>query len=149
MLEPDDGTRLTEGPALVQRIADPAPQKDLAPEAGSIDRYRLQEWLTFIGTELHKQFSPLTNPSMPSEAKALFRDKIMARLAYVNQHLAERDYLLGATFSVADGYLYTVLRWARSLSMDISHLANVVAFMARVSARPAVQQAMKAEGLAA
>jgi glutathione S-transferase len=96
---------------------------------------------------MHKQFSPLFNPGMPEEAKALFRQKILERLAYVDQHLAERDYVLGSRFSVADAYLYTVTRWTAPLKLDISRFANLCAFMARMAARPAVQQAVKAEGL--
>ena len=130
----------------MQWIADQVPGKKLAPAAGTMQRYRLQEWLTFIGTEIHKQFSPLFNPAMPEEAKVLFRQKILERLAYVDRHLATHDYLLG-DFTVADGYLYTVSRWAVALKLDLSGLDNVKAFMARMSARPAVQQALKAEGL--
>jgi glutathione S-transferase len=147
LLELDDGTRLAEGPAIVQFIADQAPDKQLAPAAGTLQRYRLQEWLTFIGTEIHKQFSPLFSPAMPEEAKAMFRQKVQDRLAYVDRQLAGRDYLLGDKFSVADGYLYTVTRWAAPLKLDISGLSNLNAFMARMGARPAVQQALKAEGL--
>jgi glutathione S-transferase len=147
LLEFDDGTRLAEGPAIVQWIADQVPGKELAPRAGTMERYRLQEWLTFIGTEIHKQFSPLFNPAMPEEAKALFRQKVLDRLAYVDGQLAERDYLLGSRFSVADGYLYTVTRWTAPLKLDISGFANLGAFMARMAARPAVQQALKAEGV--
>ena len=149
LLEFDDGTRLSEGPAIVQWIADQAPEKQLAPTPDSIDRYRLQEWLSFIGTELHKQVSPLVNPAMPEAAKALFRQKFVQRLTFVDRHLADRDHLLGARFSVADGYLYTVARWSAPLELDISHLTNLVAFMARVGARPAVQRALQAEGLSA
>ncbi|WP_280155054.1 glutathione transferase GstA [Piscinibacter sp. XHJ-5] len=146
LLEFDDGTRLAEGPAIVQWIADQVPEKKLAPPAGTMARYRLQEWLTFIGTEIHKQFSPLFNPEMPEEAKPLFRRKVLDRLAYVDQHLAGHDYLLG-DFTVADSYLYTVTRWSTPLKLDISGLVNLNAFMARMSARPAVQQALKADGL--
>jgi len=131
----------------VQWVADQVPDKQLAPRAGTMERYRLQEWLTFIGTEIHKQFSPLFHPAMPEEAKALFREKILVRLAYVDQHLVERDYLMGGRFSVADGYLYTVTRWAAPLKLDIAGFANLRAFMSRMAARPAVQQALKAEGL--
>jgi glutathione S-transferase len=148
LLEFDDGTRLTEGPAIVQWIADQVPDKKLAPPAGTMERYRLQEWLTFIGTEIHKQFSPLFNAAMPEEAKALFRQKILDRLAHVDRHLASHDYLLG-DFSVADPYLFTVTRWATPMKLDISGLANLQSFMARMNARPAVQQALKAEGLSA
>lgn len=147
LLELDDGTRLAEGPAIVQWIADQVPGKQLAPAAGTPERYRLQEWLTFIGTEIHKQFSPLFHPAMPEEAKALFRAKILDRLAWVDRHLADREYLLGSRFSVADGYLYTVARWAVLLKMDIDGLAHLGAFMACMSARPAVQRALRAEGL--
>jgi len=146
LLEFDDGTRLAEGPAIVQWIADQAPEKRLAPPAGTMERYRAQEWLTFIGTEIHKQFSPLFNPALPREAKPLFRQKVLDRLAYVDRQLAGRDYLLGH-FTVADGYLYTVTRWAAPLELDISGLSNLVSFMARMNSRPAVQQALKAEGL--
>jgi glutathione S-transferase len=147
LLELDDGTRLAEGPAIVQWIADQVPEKQLAPAAGTMERYRLQEWLTFIGTEIHKQFSPLFNPAMPEEAKALFRQKVLDRLGYVDGQLAGRDYLLGGSFSVADGYLYTVTRWTAPLKLDISNLDNLAAFMARMAARPGVQRAQKAEGL--
>ena len=147
LLELDDGTRLREGPAIVQYIADQVPERKLAPAAGTLERTRLQEWLTFIGTEIHKQFSPLFHPAMPEEAKALFRQKILDRLSYVDRHLDGRDYLLGGHFTVADGYLYTVTRWAAPLKLDISGFAHLRAFMARMSARPAVQQALKAEGL--
>ena len=147
LLELDDGTRLAEGPAIVQWIADQVPGKQLAPAAGTPERYRLQEWLTFIGTEIHKQFSPLFHPAMPEEAKPLFRAKILDRLAWVDRHLADREYLLGSRFSVADGYLYTVARWAVLLKMDIDGLAHLGAFMACMSARPAVQRALRAEGL--
>jgi glutathione S-transferase len=146
LLEFDDGTRLSEGPAIVQWIADQVPDKQLAPRAGTMERYRLQEWLTFIGTEIHKTFSPLFNPAMPEEAKAMARQKVLERLAYVDQQLAGRDYLLG-TFSVADAYLYTVTRWAAPMKLDISGLSNLGAFMTRMAARPAVQKAIRAEGL--
>jgi glutathione S-transferase len=146
LLELDDGTRLAEGPAIVQWIADQVPEKQLAPPAGTMERYRLQEWLSFIGTEIHKQFSPLFNPAMPEEAKPVFRQKIVERLAFVDRHLAQHDYLLGSRFSVADGYLFTVTRWTAPLKIDVGGLARLAAFMGRVSARPAVQQALKAEG---
>jgi glutathione S-transferase len=146
LLEFDDGTRMAEGPAIVQWVADQVPEKRLAPPNGSMERYRLQEWLTFIGTEIHKQFSPLFNPALPEEAKPLFRQKILDRLAYVNQQLAVREYLLG-DFTVADGYLYTVARWTTPLKIDIASFERLNAFMARMKARPAVQRALMAEGL--
>jgi glutathione S-transferase len=147
MLELDDGTRLREGPAIVQYIADQAPAKNLAPANGTLPRYRLQEWLTFIGTEIHKSFSPLFNPGMPDEGKKIYRDRIVSRLEFVDKELAGKDYVMGDTFSVADAYLYTVTRWTKPMAIDISGLKNLSAHFARVEARPAVQEALKFEKL--
>lgn len=147
MLELDDGTRLREGPAIVQYIADQAPLKNLAPANGTLARYRLQEWLTFIGTELHKGFSPLFNPATPEEYKTIARDKLLSRLQWVDGQLESKEWLLGEHFSVADGYLFTVCNWGKVVGVDLSALQNLQAYLARVAARPAVQAAMKAEGL--
>jgi len=147
LLELDDGQRLAEGPAIVQYIADKVPEKKLVPAWGTMERYRAMEWLTFIGTEIHKSFSPLFNPAMPEEAKALSRQKVLDRLKWVDGQLAGKDYLMGATFTVADAYLFTVSRWSPFVGVDITGLANLNAFIARVNARPAVQEALKAEGL--
>ncbi|EYC51908.1 glutathione S-transferase [Hylemonella gracilis str. Niagara R] len=146
-LQLDSGEVLTEGPAVVQYLADQKPEKKLVPANGTMERYRLQSWLTFIGTEVHKSFSPLFNPAMPEEAKAIARANLERRLGWVNQQLAGKDYLMGADFTVADAYLYTVANWARLVKFDISALTNLTAYMARVAARPAVQAALKAEGL--
>ena len=148
LLELDDGTRLREGPAIVQYIADLAPNKNLAPANGTLQRYRLQEWLTFIGTEIHKTFSPLFNPATPDETKTMSRDKLASRLKWVDGQLEGKDYLMGEHFSVADGYLFTVTNWAKPTGVDISGLSNLLAYRERVAARPGVQAAMKAEGLA-
>jgi len=148
LLELDDGTRLREGPAIVQYIADLAPTKNLAPANGTMQRYRLQEWLTFIGTEIHKSFSPLFNPGMPEDGKAISKTKLRSRYEWLDSQLADKDYLMGDTFSVADGYLFTVTNWAKPTGVDISDLAKLNAWHARVGARPAVQEALKAEGLA-
>jgi glutathione S-transferase len=147
LLELDDGTRLREGPAIVQYIADQVPGKNLAPPNGTLPRYRLQEWLTFIGTEIHKTFSPLFQPAMPEDAKKIFRDRLMARFQWVDGQLAGRNYLMGDAFTVADGYLYVVTRWAKPMNIDLSTLTNLMAHHQRVGARPAVQEALKAEGL--
>lgn len=147
MLELDDGTRLREGPAIVQYIADQAPTKNLAPAAGTLQRYRLQEWLTFVGTEIHKGFSPLFNPATPEEYKTIAKDKLASRLNWLDGQLADKQYLMGDHFTVADGYLFTVTNWAKPTGVDISGLANLNAWRERVAARPAVQTAMKAEGL--
>jgi glutathione S-transferase len=147
VLELDDGTRITEGPAIVQYIADKVPAKKLAPAAGTMERTKLQSWLNFITSELHKGFSPLFNPSMPEEAKAIFRERLAARFAYLDKHFAGNDYLMGKDFSVADAYLFVVSNWASRVNVDLAPYANVLAYRKRVGARPAVQEAMKAEGL--
>jgi glutathione S-transferase len=147
MLELDDGTRLREGPAIVQYIADLAPTKNLAPAAGTLSRYRLQEWLTFIGTEIHKTYSPFFNPAMPDEAKAVFKSKLQSRYEWLDRELAGKEYLMGDHFTVADGYLFTVTNWAKPVGIDLSPYPNVQAWHARVGARPKVQEALKAEGL--
>ena len=146
-LELDDGTRLTEGPAILQYLADQVPEKKLAPPAGTMARYRLQEWLNFVTSELHKGFSPLFNPAMPDEAKKIFRERLASRFAHLDKHLASNDYLMGKDFSVADAYLFVVSNWAARVDVDLAPYANVLAYRKRVGARPAVQAAMKAEGL--
>ncbi|HSV59332.1 MAG TPA: glutathione transferase GstA [Variovorax sp.] len=148
LLELDDGTRLREGPAIVQYIADLVPTKNLAPANGTLQRYRLQEWLTFIGTEIHKTFSPLFQPATPEDYKPLAKEKLASRLKWVDGQLESKQYLMGDHFSVADGYLFTVTNWAKPTGVDISGLSNLLAWRERVAARPAVQAAMKAEGLA-
>jgi glutathione S-transferase len=141
----DDGGLLTEGPAIVQYIADLAPAAGLAAPNGTLDRYRLQEWLTFIGTELHKNFSPLFRPTTPDEYKKIVRETLAAKLAYVNGHLAKQQFLLGDHFTVADGYLFVITLWAGKLGVDLP--ANVASFKERVMTRPKVKQAMQEEGL--
>jgi glutathione S-transferase len=146
-LELDDGSRLTEGPAIVQYLADRVPQKQLAPAHGTMERYRLQEWLNFITSEIHKQFSPLFDPSMPDEAKAKFRDKLAGRFDWIVKQLGDRPYLMGSTYSVADAYLFTVLNWSKWTGIDMSRWPVLQEYVARIAARPEVQTAMKEEGL--
>jgi glutathione S-transferase len=143
----DSGDVLTEGPAIVQYLADKAPEKQLAPAAGTMERYHLIEWLNFISTELHKSFSPLFKPNTPEETKQAYRDLIAARINIVEKQLQGRDYLTGNQFSVADAYLFTVLNWARPMKIELGQWPAVQAYMQRVAARPAVHAAMKAEGL--
>jgi glutathione S-transferase len=147
MLELDDGTRLREGPAIVQYVADQVPNKNLAPANGTLPRYRLQEWLTFIGTEIHKSFSPLFNPNMPEDGKKIYRERLANRFAFVDKELAGKQYLMGDHFTVADAYLYTVTRWAKPMAIDLGAYPNLVAHNERVNARPAVQEALKVEKL--
>lgn len=148
LLELDDGTQLREGPAILQYIADQAPLKNLAPPSGTLPRYRLQEWLNFIATELHRSFSPLFNAAMPEEGKQIYRDRLSRRYEWLDGQLSGRDYLMGDHFTVADGYLFTVTRWAKAMDIDISRRAHVLAHHEKVAARTAVQEALKAEGLA-
>jgi glutathione S-transferase len=143
----DSGEVVTEGPVIVQVIADKAAAKSLAPARDTAERYKLQEWLNFITAELHKNFSPLFSPVLAEDAKSFFRDRLMAKLKYIDSQLAGRDYLMGKQFTVADGYLYVMLRWADGHKMDLSGLPNLMAFKARVAARPKVQEALKKEGL--
>jgi glutathione S-transferase len=143
----DSGEIVTEGPVIVQMIADKAPGKNLAPARDSAERYKLLEWLNFITTELHKTFSPLFNPAIPDEVKNVFRERLMGKFRYLDAQLAGRDYLMGKQFSVADGYLYTMLRWADGHKFDLTGLKNLMAFKERVHARPKVQEALTKEGL--
>ena len=147
LLELDDGQRLTEGPAIVQYIADKVPAKNLAPANGTFERYRLQEWLNFTTSEIHKTYSPLFNPAVPEEYKTMAKAKLVDRYRWVDAQLEGKSFLLGDSFSVADAYLFTVTNWAKHVGVDISGFKNLGAFMGRVAARPAVQEAMKAEGL--
>ncbi len=146
-LKLDDGSVLTEGPAIVQLIADKAKAGQLAPANGTMERYRLQEWLNYISTDLHKSFGPLFAPTLGDDAKNFFRERIAKHLGQVDRQLAGKDYLLGAQFSVADGYLFVILTWCDRMKIDLSGYPSLVAFKTRVAARPAVQQAMEQEGL--
>src|ERR1700737_1281895 len=143
----DNGEVMTEGPVIVQMIADRAAAKNLAPASGSPERYRLQEWLNFITTELHKNFSPLFNPAIPDEVKTFFKDRIMGKFKYADSRLAGQDYLMGKQFTVADGYLFVMLKWAERTGMDLSAFKNLMTFKDRVGGRPNVQAALKMEGL--
>ena len=143
----DNGELVTEGPVIVQMIADKASARNLAPARDSAERYKLLEWLNFITGELHKNFSPLFNPTIPDEVKNFFKDRIMGKFKYTDSQLAGHDYLMGKQFTVADGYLYTMLRWADGNKLDLSGLKNLMAYKARVAARPKVQEALTKEGL--
>jgi glutathione S-transferase len=143
----DSGELVTEGPVIVQMIADKAAAKNLAPARDSTDRYKLLEWLNFITAELHKNFGPMFSPVLADEAKAFFKDRVMGKFKYVDSQLAGRDYLMGSQFTVADGYLFTMLSWAERMKFDLSEMPNLVAYKARVGARPKVQEALTKEGL--
>jgi glutathione S-transferase len=132
----DSGELITEGPVIVQMIADKVPAKNLAPSRDSVERYKLQEWLTYINGELHKNIGPLFNPALSDEAKAIFKDRAMGKFKYLDGQLAGRDYLMGKQFTVADGYLFVMLNWAERMKFDLSGLSNLMAYKARVAARP-------------
>lgn len=141
----DSGDVITEGPAIVQYLADLKPEKKLAPANGTIERTHLQTWLNFISTELHKGMSPLFNPAFSDEVKAVFSEKLFTRFNYINTVLGKQDYLLGSAFSVADAYLFTVLNWCKGLKIDLAQWPALAAFVARIASRPAVQQAIQEE----
>ncbi len=143
-----NGELLTEGPAITQYVADSVGATSLAPKAGTLERARVNEWLTFIGTEIHKCFSPLFNPANDDAAKKPWKDKLADRFALVEKTLADgRPYLTGENFTIADAYLFTVTNWSGNVSVDLSAFPKLNAYQARVLARPHTQAAMKAEGL--
>ena len=143
----DSGELVTEGPVIVQMIADKAADKNLAPSRDHADRYKLQAWLTYINSELHKNLGPQFAPALSDDAKAFFKDRVMGKFKYVDGELAGKDYLMGKQFSVADGYMFTMLSWAERMKWDLAHLSNLMAYKARVGARPKVQEALTKEGL--
>lgn len=146
-LELDDGEVLTEGPAIVQYVADLAPEKKLIPPAGTLARARVQEWLNFIGTELHKNFTPLFNPASTDDIRNAAQANIARRLPIAATALDAHPYLIGDSFSVADAYLFTVLSWTGFVKVDIAPWPSLAAFVERMKARPGVQAALAAEGL--
>jgi glutathione S-transferase len=147
LLELDDGQRLSEGPVIMQYVADQVPASGLAPPAGTMARYRLMEWLNFITSELHKGFSPLFNPATPEDYKAIARARLVERLRWVDGQLEGKTWLMGDTYTVADAYLFVVAGWSKYAGVDISGDSHLQAYLARVAARPAVQAALQAEGL--
>jgi len=145
-LQLDSGEVITEGPVIMQIIADKA-GKGLAPARDSLERYKLLEWLNFVTSELHKNFGPMFAPALNDEAKAFFKDRVMGKFRYLDSQLAGRDYLMGKQFTVVDGYLFTILTWAERMKFDLSDMPNLLAYKARVAARPKVQEALTKEGL--
>ena len=141
----DDGDLLTEGPAIVQYLADRDPEKGLVPKAGTRERYHCQEWLNYISTEIHKSFSPLFHKTDPEENKVKAREGLAKKFKFISGELKTRSFLMGESFSVADAYLFTVLRWGRAMKVEIPE--NVETYFQRVAARPAVQTSLKEEGL--
>jgi glutathione S-transferase len=143
----DDGTLLTEGPAIVQYLADRNPDAGLAPANGTIERYRLQEWLNFLTSEIHKSFSPLFNPAAAEGWKQAARDNITRRFDWIAERLGPNAYLMGERFTVADAYLFTLLNWCQWTGVDLARWPALRDYHARVAARPKVQEALRAEGL--
>lgn len=142
-----DGQLLTEGPIICQYLADQANNTQLMPTSGTLARYRVMEWQNYITSELHKSFSPLFNPNAGAETKALFAEQLKNRYTWLSSKLEQSAYLTGDDFTAADAYLFVVTNWAKFVGLDLSHLSALQAFMQRVAARPAVQMALKAEGL--
>ncbi len=146
-LKLENGEVLTEGVAIMQFLADQKPDLGLAPKAGTMERYRLVEWLNFISTEVHKTFSPLWRPDTPEQTKQAQKDSLAKRFDYLSQQLQDKQYLMGNQFTVADAYLFTVLNWTNPLKFDLSKWPVLQAYIGRVATRPAVQETLKAEGL--
>lgn len=143
----DNGQVLTEGTAIMPFIADQSKGAKIAPAAGTLARARLQEWLGYVNSEVHKSFGPLFNPAATDEVKKTAVENITKKLDFLEKALAGREYLLDDGYSVADGYLFTILGWTRFVKIDLSKWPALSAYAARIGARPAVQAAMKAEGL--
>jgi glutathione S-transferase len=146
-LELDNGEILTEGPAIVQYLADQKPEAGLAPKPGTFARYRLQEWLNFLTSEVHKQFSPLFKPNTPEDYKPIAKQNIATRFDWLDKQLGDREHLMGKQFTVADAYLFVLLGWTKPTQIDLAKWPNLAAFHKRVGARPKVQDALRAEGL--
>lgn len=144
----DDGEVVTEGPVILQYLADAHPQAGVGPTGNGAERRRYLEWLNFTTSELHKGVGALWNKQLPGEAKAVMKAGLARKLAYLDQHLAKHAYVAGDRFTLADGYVYTILRWTGPLEVDLQPYANIRAFMDRVAARPKVKEALAAEGLA-
>ena len=147
VLELEDGDRLSEGPIVAQYIADKAKNTSLMPAAGTKARYRVLEWQNYVTSELHKSFTPLFNPAVNAEAKSVLADNLKKKYQWVSTQLEGRQYLTGDTFTAADAYLFTVTCWAKYVNLDLSDLDNLQKYLSRVAARPAVKEAMRAEGL--
>jgi glutathione S-transferase len=147
VLELDEGGRLTEGPVIVQYLADKKPAAGLAPACGTPERYRVQEWLNFTTSELHKTFGPFFRPTTPEEFKKISKENLGKRFDWLDKQLAGRQYLMGEKFTIADAYLFTVLRWSARIEIDLAKWPNLKAYVDRVAARPKVREAMEAEGL--
>jgi glutathione S-transferase len=146
-VELDDGRVLTEGPAIIQYLADQKPESGLAPRAGTFERYQLMEMLNYITSEVHKAFSPLFNPESSAEMKQASVNALTKKFDWLTGFLGDKTFLLGNTFSVADAYLFTVLKWTRIVKIDLARWPALAAYQARIAQRPKVQAALKEEGL--
>jgi glutathione S-transferase len=146
-LELDNGQLLTEGAVILQYIADQKPETNLMPKAGSMERYRAQEWLNYVATEIHKSFAPLWNPNLPSEYRTIVLEGLAKKFDFLATHLKSHQFLMGAQFTSPDAYLFTVLNWAPMVKVDLTKWPELMGFIERVKQRPAVQATLKAEGL--
>lgn len=147
VLELDDGSCLTEGPIISQYIADRAEARELMPAPGTMERYRVMEWQSYITSELHKSFSALFGKALDAAGKKVFADALLQKLGWVTEQIGERKYLTGDAFTAADAYLFVVASWTQYVGLDISGLPKLQAYLGRVAERPAVAGALRAEGL--
>ena len=147
VLQLDNGEILTEGPAIVQYVADQKPGSGLAPANGTMARYHTQEWLNFVTSDLHKVFAPLFRQTTPEEYVKITKENLANKFAYLDKHLAGKQYLTGDKFTVADAYCFVIVGWSKYKNIDLAPYPNLRAYMDRIAARPKVQEAMKAEGL--
>lgn len=148
LLELDDGRRLSEGPVIMQYVADQVPDKQLAPAWGTMERYRLMEWLAFINSEVHKNFGPLFNAEMPANVKDYYRKRVLGRFQWLEQQLEGKRFVMGDVFTVPDAYLLVVANWGKYVDVDLSGFKNLQSVLGRISDRPAVQETLRSEGLA-
>ncbi|NPT53861.1 glutathione transferase GstA [Paraburkholderia elongata] len=147
VLELEDGSFLTEGHAIMQFLADLKPERNLVPRNGTMPRYRLQEWLGFINSDVHTSYSPLFNPATPELIRSTKQEVLFKYYALLERTLTPQQWLMGAHFSVADAYLFTITNWARHVGLDLSQLPAITAFQQRVAGRPQVREALLVEGL--
>jgi len=147
VLQLDDGSYLTEGAVIVQYVGDKAPKSGLIPAAGTMERYRTQEWLNFVASELHKNMGPLLRPTTPEAYRETAVATINRKFGDLEKHLKGKQYLMGDNFSAADAYCFTILRWTERAKVSLDAFPTVKAYFERVRARPKVKEALTAEGL--
>lgn len=147
LLELADGQLLSEGPLIMQYVADQVPEKELVPAQGSMERYRLIERLAFISSELHKNFGPLFDARIPQDVKAIYHERVLGRFGWLELQLDGQDYMMGGKFSVADAYLFVVCNWGKIVGVDLTAFKSLQSLLGRIVTRTSVQEALAVEGL--